>query len=165
MAMTLDGPGLRVRLPDRWEGEVRTARGLDADAVARRRAAVGTAPTMAPTAHLANFALPPDRGDFGSGAVETMTASGAFVALVEYGAREAGTALFAREGLPRRLAPRDFHPRALQRTVPGQCGLQVFATEGGRAFSLYVVLGRQDRLAALVDEVNAVLATIEVSPR
>ena len=165
MAMTLDAGELRVALPDRWEGEVRTARGLDADATVRRRAQVGTAPTVAPTAHLANFALPPDRGDFGSGAVETMTPSGAFVALVEYGEREAGTALFAREGLPRRLHARDFHARALQRTVRGQCGLQVFATEAGRAFSLYVVLGRRDRLDDLVDEVNAVLASIHVGPR
>lgn len=165
MTMTLDGPGLRVRLPGRWEGEIRTARGLDADAVARRRAAVGTAPVMAPTAHLANFALPADRGDFGSGAVETMTASGAFVALVEYGPREAGTALFGRDGIPRRVTPRDFHARALQRTVRGQCGLQVFATEAGRAFCLYVVLGRQGQLDDLVDEVNSVLASIEVAPR
>jgi hypothetical protein len=165
MAMTLDADGLRVRLPARWEGEVRTARGLDADAVARRRATVGRAPVMAPTAHLANFALPADRGDFGSGAVETMTENGAFVALVEYGAREAGTALFARDGLPRRLHARDFHPRALQRTIAGQSGLQVFATEAGRAFSLYVVLGRQAGLGTLVDEVNDVLAAIEVAPR
>ncbi len=165
MVMTLDGPGLRVRLPGRWEGEIRTARGLDADAVARRRAAVGTAPVMVPTAHLGNFALPPDRGDFGSGAVETMTAGGAFVALVEFGASEAGTALFGRDGIPRRVRPRDFHPRALQRTLRGQCGLQVFATEAGRAFSLYVVLGRQRQLDDLVDEVNAVLASIEVGPR
>lgn len=162
MAMTLAGDGLSVRLPDRWEGELSTARGLDADAVARRRAAVGRAPALSPTAHLANFALPLDRGDFGSGAVETMTASGAFVALVEYGAREAGTALFARAGIPRRLAARDFHPRALQRTIAGHAGLQVFATEAGRAFSLYVVLGRQRDLDPLVAEVNEVLATLEV---
>lgn len=165
MAMTLDAEGLRVRLPSRWEGEVRTARGLDADAVARRRAAVGRGPAMAPTAHLANFALPTDRGDFGSGAVETMTSGGAFVALVEYGPRELGTALFARDGLPRGLRPRDFHPRALQRTIDGQCGLQVFATEAGRPFSLYVVLGRQGQLDDLVDEVNAVLGALHVGPR
>ena len=94
-----------------------------------------------------------------------MTAGGAFVALVEFGSSEAGTALFGRDGIPRRVRPRDFHPRALQRTLPGQCGLQVFATEAGRAFSLYVVLGRQRQLDDLVDEVNAVLASIEVAPR
>lgn len=165
MAMTLDAQGLRVRLPSRWEGEVRTARGLDADAVARRRATAGAAPAMGPTTHLANFALPRDRGDFGSGAVETMTAGGAFVALVEYGPREAGSALFERDGLPRRLSARDFHPRALQRTIPGQCGLQVFATEAGRAFSLYVVLGRQLQVDDLVAEVNEVLGSIRVGAR
>lgn len=165
MAMTLEAEGLQVRLLDRWEGEVRTALGLDAEAVARRRAAAGRAPAMAPAAHLANFALPRDRGDFGSGAVETMTASGAFVALVEYGATEAGTALFGREGLPRRVAPADFHSRGLQRTIAGQCGLQVFATEAGRAFSLYVVLGRSTNLRGLVDEVNDVLGSVRVGPR
>lgn len=165
MAMTLEAEGLQVRLPDRWEGEMRTARGLDADAVARRRASAGRAPAMAPAAHLANFALPPDRGDFGSGAVETMTASGAFVALVEYGANEAGTALFGRAGLPRRVAVGDFHSRGLQRTIAGHCGLQVFATEAGRAFSLYVVLGRTRDIRGLVDEVNDVLASIRVAAR
>jgi hypothetical protein len=165
MAMSLDANGLHVRLPDRWEGAVGVARGLDADAVTRRRAAVGRAPAMAPTAHLANFALPSERGDFGSGAVETMTANGAFVALVEYGPSEVGTALFPPTGLPRAVRPRDFHPRALQRTIRGQAGLQVFATEAGRAFCLYVVLGRRADLSTLVDEVNDVLGTIRVDPR
>lgn len=165
MAMTLQAEGLRLRLPDRWEGEVRTGRGLDADAVTRRRASVGRGPAMAPAAHLANFALPPNRGDFGSGAVETMTDSGAFVALVEYGVQEAGTALFGRHGLPRRVRPGDFRTRGLQRTIAGHCGLQVFATEGGRAFSLYVVLGRARHLGGLVDEVNEVLGSISVVPR
>lgn len=165
MAMTLQAEGLALRLPDRWEGEVRTARGLDADAVARRRMTAGRGPAMAPAAHLANFALPPHRGDFGSGAVETMTASGAFVALVEYGSQEAGSALFARDGLPRRVRAGDFHARALQRTIAGHCGLQVFATEGGRAFSLYVVLGRARNIGGLVDEVNDVLGSISVAPR
>lgn len=160
--MRLDAHGLAVELPTRWEGSVAVARGLDVDAVVRRRAAAGTAPAMAPTAHLASFALPPDRGDFGSGAVEVMRAGDAFVALVEYGPREAGTALFAQRGVPRRLDAADFGRRALQRTLPGQSGLQVFATESGRAFSLYVVLGAHDRRRDLVDEVNDVLATLRI---
>lgn len=75
----------------------------------------------------------------GSGAVETMTANGACVALVEYGASEAGTALFGRDGLPRRVAAADFHPRRLQRNTRD--------------------------LRGLVDEVNGVLGSIRLGRR
>lgn len=160
----LVGHGLEIALPRGWEGGIEVARPLDAEAVVQRRAATGTAPAMTPVAHVANVPLPPDRGDFGSGAVETLPRHGAFVALVEFGPAEVGTALFAAP-LPHRIAARDLHPRALQRTIRGQCGMQAFGHRGGRPFSLYVVLGRDRDLAPLVDEVNDVLGGVSVAAR
>ena len=53
--------------------------------------------------------------------------------------------MFARRGMPTDLTPGMFRRSALQRTVPGQAGCQVFFTENGRAFCAYVVLGRHER--------------------
>ena len=96
--------------------------------------------------HLANFALPPARGDFGTGAVETMGEQHVFVSLVEYDAEEADRPLFAARGFPR-LTVRDFAPNQLQRRIAGQLGCQRFFTERGRAFCLYTVLGSQRHAA------------------
>lgn len=164
MGMVVAAEGLTLRLPDRWEAVIERGRLPDAEAVVARRLATGRAPTVPPVAHLANFALPSDRGDFGSGAVESMGEGHALVALVEFGPTELGSPLFA-DPLPRRLAPADFHPRALQRTIAGQCGTQHFGHLGGRPFSLYVVLGRDRAIAPLVGAVNEAVAGIEVAHR
>jgi hypothetical protein len=150
---TVAAHGLRVRLPDRWE-----ARLFLRDATADADESVN------PVLHVANFPLPPRRGDFGSGAVEVMGAGHAFIALLEYGAAEAGTPLFAARGLPR-PALRDFAPNALQRPLRGQLGCQRFFTERGRAFCLYVVLGSRQHAAQLVGEVHSVLDNITVTHR
>ncbi len=118
-----------------------------------------------PVAHLANFALPAALDVFGSQAVTEMRSGDGFVALVEYGPAEAGTGLFDRAGVPRRLAPADFSPRTLNRILPDQVGAQVFATEAGRAFCLYVVVSGRARLRATLQEVNDVLSTLEILPR
>ena len=114
--------------------------------------------------HLANFALPPSRGDFGTGAVEVMGEPHAFISLFEYGTEEAGRPLFEARGLPR-LTVRDFAPNQLQRRLPGQLGCQRFFTEQGRAFCLYVVLGSQRHAVSLVQEVHEVLAQLRVGER
>jgi hypothetical protein len=85
------------------------------------------------------------------------------IVLFEYGDDSVGTALFAHEGMPRRLEPDEFDRDALQRPLPGQSGLQRFFTERGRAFCLYVVLGSHIDRNELVPRVNGVLATIEIS--
>lgn len=145
--------GLRVHVPPRWEARLFLRDGLGEPDE-----------SMSPVLHLGNFALPPGRGDYGSGAVEVMRAKHAFVALLEFGAAEAGTNLFASRGMPR---PRvsDFAPNALQRALPGQLGGQWFFTEHARAFCLYVVLGSHTHVAALVREVQLVLDRVIVSPR
>lgn len=154
--MRLTGYGLAADLPAGWEGTIAVDRGEDAFALA---AAGGT---VRPVAHLATFPLPTARGDFGSGAVELMGGGDVFVALLEYGPEVADTPLFARRGLPRRLDPRVFSARSLQRGIAGQVGWQAFFTEAGRAFCLYVVLGDGGDAHLLVRRVEQVLATVRI---
>jgi hypothetical protein len=179
----LRGAGIRAELPGGWEGAIRHAAPLpreeveagpdgfspeedgeeDEDGEARAQAADAPAP---PVVHLATFPLPADRGDFGSGAVERMRDGDSFVALLEYGPEEVGAALFAHQGLPRRLDPRAFSPRGLQRQVEGQAGWQFFFTEAGRPFCLYVVLGDAQDAHRQLRRIERVLAdvTIEAKP-
>ena len=148
--MNIAAHGIAVDLPPGWEGAISGA-GSKSDA------------DITPVVHLSTSALGPDRGDFGSGAVEDLGRNDVFVALVEYGADCVGTAMFAAQGLPRRLGTAAFNRRMLQRTLAGQCGTQVFFTEAGRAFCLYVVLGRDHDLTPLVNRVNAALAGVEIA--
>ncbi len=115
-----------------------------------------------PVVHLANFGLPEDRGDFGSGAVELMGDRDVFIVLFEHGPAAAGTALFRSEGLPRVLRDGDFDASSLRRAIAGQSAHQAFFHESGRAFCLYVVLGSHLRRARLIPMVNGVLATVQL---
>jgi hypothetical protein len=169
----LAGYGLAVHLPDRWEGRiyqravsVPAAPAVAAGTVAGPAAAQSVAHWQDdrphPVLHLANFALPGSRGDFGTGAVERMGPEHAFIAVLQFGVDCLGTALYAPVGLPR-VAPRDFNPNGLQRRVAGQAGFQHFCTVSGRPLCLYVVLGAHRRAAALCPEINDVIERIEVS--
>jgi hypothetical protein len=153
--LDIQGFGIRAELPRGWEGALRRSR-PDPDGV---EAAAAPDP---PVLHACTFALPSDRGDFGSGAVELMADDDTFVALLEYDREEVGSALFAARGLPRRLDPRHFHPRSLQRVLPGQAGWQHFFTDHGRAFCLYVVLGAHDDAHRQVRRVEQLLAGIRI---
>jgi hypothetical protein len=157
--MRIEAHGLGADLPEGWEGAIRAEREDEL------RAAGVVGGRAFPIVHLASFALPEDRGDFGSGAVDHMTGDDDFVALLEYGPEEVGTALFSGEGLPRRLDPRRFSPRALQRTLAGQAGFQHFFSQGGRAFCLYVVLGDANDTHRHVRSVERVLAGVEIEER
>ena len=148
--MNIDAHGIAVALPSGWEGAI-AGPSPKSDAPAP------------PVVHLTTAALGPNRGDFGSGTVEDLGPDDVFLALVEYGTDCVGTPMFATAGLPRRLRLRDFNRRALQRTIDGQCGQQVFFTEAGRAFCLYVVLGRDSDIAPLVDRVHAALDGVRIS--
>jgi hypothetical protein len=147
--------GLHVALPPRWEA--RLYRRADPD---DRWADESVNPVL----HAANFALPPRRGDFGTGAVEVMRSEHAFVALLEYDPDEAGTPLFAARGMPR-VQVCDFAGNALQRRLPGHLGCQRFFTERGRPFCLYVVLGSRRHAERLVAEVHDVLDNLVVGDR
>jgi hypothetical protein len=163
----LRGAGIRAELPRGWEGAIRRAtpetddRDAPPDGEAR---AQSVAPPAPPVVHLSTFPLPPDRGDFGSGAVELMRDGDSFVALLEYGPDEVGSALFASEGLPRRLDPRVFSTSSLQRAIPGQAGWQHFFTEAGRPFCLYVVLGDHLDAHRQLRRIEQVLADVTIEP-
>jgi hypothetical protein len=158
--MQVKGFGIRADLPRGWEGALRSAPPAPPAPGEARTLTL----TSAPVLHAGTFPLPVDRGDFGSGAVETMQEGDTFVALLEYDQEEANTPLFEAQGLPRRLDPRRFHNRSLQRVLPGQAGYQAFFTEGGRAFCLYVVLGAEDDKLVQVRRAEQLLARIVIDP-
>lgn len=174
--------GITATLPDGWDGSITKRPDPDGDPEASAEATpevapdAGTAPdadqrraaavegTENPVAHLANFPLPAVRGDYGSGAVERMTADDVLICLVEFDPEAADTALFATDGIPQ-FGVNDFAPHTMQRTIAGMCGGQAFFTVAGRAFSAYVVLGSYRMRAPLVRVVNGLLAGLEIAPR
>ena len=170
---TIAGHGFSVQLPTAWEGRIyrRDAPSIAFSPKNRAAGSTGTAATQAPNGwlgeqtravvHLGNFALPAVRGDYGSGAVEKMTAENTFIALLEFGPECLGTALYGSVGLPR-VSPDRFDPNGLQRRLPGQAGCQYFFTEQSRPICLYVVLGSHQQAARLSAQVNRVLDRIKV---
>ena len=152
---TLRAHRLAVTPPTGWDAEI-YSRAADP----RVRTPSGVAEAVPPIAHVANFGLPPERGDFGGGAVELMGSGAVFVALLEHDASEADTALFRGEGVPWPLTADDFAPENLQRGIGGQTGCQRFFLVDGRPFCLYVVLGSHRQRGLLVRQVNDVLASL-----
>ena len=144
--------GMAMDLPPGWEGRV------------RKRTPEPGATTHA-ILHAASFALPVERGDYGGGAVELMTADDVFLTLFEHEPAHAGTPLFAPRGVPMHLPPNEFSPVGLQRVLQGQSGLQRFFTEQDRAFCLYVVLGSHARRGVLAPRAEALVRTLAIGPR
>lgn len=163
--MKLAAHGIAADLPSGWEGSISAERRELVEAQAAAFAGGGQPPKIMPVAHFATFGLPATRSDFGSAAVDQMADDDVFVSLLEYDQEEAGTALFSHQGLPRRLDPRAFSARMLQRTIPGQAGYQLFFTHGRRAFCLYVVLGNASDAHRLVRRAEQVLATLQIEER
>lgn len=168
--MRLQSHGIETDLPPGWEGRisVRTppemvaSSGDDGSAVTSRG---HVDEVIFPVVHLGNFPLPDDRGDFGSGAVDVMQDDDVLLVLAEYGPECAGTPLFAHQGMPTRLTPNMFSSAALQRTIPGQAGCQLWFTDAGRAFCLYVVLGRQSNAARVLPSATKTLSATRIHPR
>ena len=142
--MTLVAGGLRLDLPPGWEARV------------RRQAPSQPGRAGNVLLHAATIALPEQRGDFGSGVVELLGPDDVFLSLFEYDRDEAGSALFAAQGLPV-LRPRDFSTAHLQRTEGGRSGGQWFFQVAGRPFCLFVVLGSHSRRAAGAARASALL--------
>jgi hypothetical protein len=143
--------GLAIGLPARWEGRI------------QRRAVTVAAEQTHAVVHLANFALPEQRDDFGGGVTTGMRSPDVFVVLFEYGSESLGSPLFAAQGVPRVTAGM-FDSKRLQRPLPGQLGCQQFFTANGRPFCLYVVAGSRAYLPRIIADVNAVLADLDVGP-
>ncbi|RPI20413.1 MAG: hypothetical protein EHM57_08090 [Actinobacteria bacterium] len=154
---SLTSSGISVDLPQGWEAEI-YRRPEDALTFSAGRGEACHA-----VFHAANFPLPPERGDFGSGAVEIMRSHEVLVILFEHGPESVGTTLFSYEGIPIPLDAADFSPDMMQRALVGQAGAQKFFTVNGRAFCLYVVLGSYANRQALVATANALLATLDIS--
>jgi hypothetical protein len=152
--MDLNAHGIKVDVPPGWDGEIYRRK-------AENNAFSPQSEQSKPVVHLANFPLLGDRGDFGSGAVETMRADNILIVLFEFGSESVGTVLFRARGIPT-VAPGDFAPHTMQRPLPGQSGAQYFFAEGGRAFCLYVVLGSHGKRRQLVPEVNQILSTLDL---
>lgn len=163
----LSSGGVTVGLPTGWEGEIfnrapagggRSLQGPDTEPSASNDEEVARN-----VIHVANFALPAERGDFGSGAVELMSTGAVLVILFEHGPESVDAPLFASSGVPV-LAAEEFHPQQMQRTLQGQSGRQIFFNAAGRAFCLYVVLGSHRQREVLVPLVNEVLASLDIEP-
>jgi len=153
--------GISVELPEGWDGQIRAAGEGRADSRSVE-AAGGEAPAgTGRVLHAASFGLPPERGDYGSGAVELMGGSDVLVCLLEHEPEAAGTALFARTGIPR-LAPAMFSPQTMQRAVAGMSGTQHFFQVAGRPFCLYVVVGSHRTRAPLVRTADRVVRSIRI---
>ena len=149
--------GLSVDVPAGWEAELSTQPDpatLDSGLAASDASLV--------VVHAANFSLPVERGDYGSGAVEVMDRNGIFAALVEFDSASARSKLFAHDGFPTRLDPADFAPDQLHLSLPGQAGLQQFFHVGSRAFCLYAVIGSYSMRGLLVPELNRMLSGLSV---
>ena len=149
--MRLSGSRMRLDLPSGWEGQIDEGLRLLADGAVR--------PTVT---HLANFPLPPGRGDFGGGAIEIMHPGDALIVLFEYGPESAGTALFSEAGVPRFVRLQDFQRDVLHTSVPGMSGLQRFFTMNDRPFCLYIVVGSHIDRADVLAQINSVLASLEI---
>jgi hypothetical protein len=160
--------GFSINVPAGWDALIEhawqdpvlapPAPRLDGDRVPRSG-------TTNPQVHLANFALPSRRGDYGLGAVELMQRGHIFIALVEFDREAASTAMYQNvRGLPSPSAG-DFHPHAQQRVLPGMCGTQMFFNDRGRALCLYVVLGSWSLRRPLVAKTNVALAGVTILDR
>lgn len=141
---------LAVGLRPGWEGRIQ-----------RRAVQTENEQTYA-VVHLATFAMPEERGDFGAGVTELMRTQDVFVTLFEYGPESLGTPMFRAQGVPE-ISVEDFSPKKLQRPIPGQVGCQLFFTEADRPFCLYVVAGGRAYLPRVVEEVNQVLRLLEIA--
>jgi hypothetical protein len=157
--------GVAVDVPPGWDGRIsrRPEHGEVSAATADAPAAARGFTTQSVT-HVASVPLPGDMADFGSGVVDDLGPDDALVVLLEYDPASAGTALFAAQGVPRALDPEGFNPNTLQRSLPGQAGVQLFFSEQGRALCLYVVLGAYSRRHEVVPRVNTVLETLLIEP-
>jgi hypothetical protein len=143
--------GISIDIPSGWDAEMY-----------QRPAEEGE--TTNGIVHIANFALPQGRGDYGGGATKDMGSAAILIVLFEFDPESAGTRQFSTNPVPRALRPDQFDPNTLQRPLPGQGGAQIFCNEAGRAFCLYVVLGGYSRRSFLLRSINAVLATLRIEP-
>lgn len=164
--MLIAAEDVGIELPAGWDGRVRRRPRTELPV---GEVAIGLLGTPLRdhlvTAHAANFALPADDGDFGTGATSAMPRRGVFASLVEFqpgGGLVPGVGLYAADGIPGPLAAGDFDPSSMLRALPGQAGVQRFFTAAGRPFCLYAVVGSRRDGSALIPQINALLAAVQI---
>jgi hypothetical protein len=159
--MRLAAYGIEIELPRGWDGRIYRRPGADA------------------TLHAANFPLPHDDADFGSGALAHLPGHGAFLALKEYRAGphlKPGVGLYASRSVSLPLNASDFNPRALQVGRPRQAGFQHFFTASGdRPFCLYAVIATPPvpfglapfgvRAGEQINHLSGVLSSLRIGAR
>lgn len=143
--------GLSIEPPAGWEASI-------------FRRPPSTGEVTYPVVHAATVPLPAGRGDYGSGLVEMLGPSDVFVGVLEFGPDAAASPLFSSwRGVPG-LTPDVYRPRALQRTIRGQAGVQRFFTVAGRAFCLYSVIGSMAQRVPLTARANQLVGSLRVDP-
>ena len=143
-----------MSLPTGWEGVVYN----------REASLASLGESTNNVVHLANFPLPADRGDYGSGAVEIMRGRDILIILFEFDPSSAGEVMFAAAGIPTALDPDDFDPNQMQRPLPGMAGIQrFFNIDGERAFCLFTVIASYANRVGLTAQINEVLGGVEIS--
>ena len=163
----LSSGGIGFELPAGWEGQIDPGEGTWRETP--QDGSTQALPAIRPdgavrrvVAHVANFPLPPGRGDFGNGAVQGMRAGDVFIALFEYDPASTAAPLFRRTGVPE-VSSADFDPAALQKPVPGGSAMQRFFQVAGRAFCLYVVVGSHIDRADVVPTIRMFLDGLEIT--
>ena len=158
--------GITVDLPHGWDGRIYrhapVPRGPCVGAAAAAAEVTDLATdegTVQPVAHLANFPLPADRGDYGSGAVERM------------GPVTCSSASWSSTRRPRTAAcsrTRAFPVSSAAALPPTRCSGRSRAARRpgllprmGRAFCAYAVLGATATVP-LTPRVNDLLATVRI---
>lgn len=152
VAWDVERAGIRCHVPTGWDCRI----GQRWEQIEGERAF--------PFVHAATRPLSGQRADYGGGVVESLGRNDVFIALIEFGPEEAGSALFHEVSELPTLEVSGFHRNQLQRRIRGQAGVQHFITLNGRAFCLYVVLGSIANAADLVDAANRMLLGIFVEP-
>jgi hypothetical protein len=150
--MKLEAHGLTLEAPLGWEARI------------ERRAITVDGESSYPVIHAATFPLPAQRGDYGSGAVELMGSGDVFAALLEFGGDSVNSPLFSAQPMPRIIDAERFAPNQLQRWIAGQAGQQIFFTDRGRAFCLYIVIGSYTRRAELAERAQEIVQRIIIDP-
>lgn len=160
-ARPIERRGVRVQAPAGCEARMRTRRPEAAEVATAGVAAAAAEDRL--VLHVSTRGLPAHRGDFGGGVVERLGPDDVFVAVLELEPDQAGSPLVKRQGLPRSIAPGRYQPATMQRTIHGQAGTQVFFSQGGRAFCLYVAIGSHARRVELARKVDRILQSITIT--
>ena len=118
-----------------------------------------------PILHLANVALPAERGDYGSGVVPGMRSGGVFISLLQHDPRDLSAPLFGGRPAPWPLDVEDVSPEMLPRRFADGAGHQSFFVTAGRPYCLFVAIAGFSQRRRLITEANRALASVTFGER